>query len=385
MSDFEKRFVFKKQVLVHFIPWKRRILLFLCFPKKHDFELRLLQGVRFWKINFTTCQISDWKIFASPDFDWFFKNFCNVKLQSSPTTCTFPNFLLYTALYNESLEFLCQLHNSIHVRSNISSGIHFQRTLILIALGCPTLISVWAWQTQKFAATRKIIDNDKRTDLSHTCHVWLVFEKNYYEMKHVVDSFLEKHTQQWYYFKKVQTSVTLIGNIRDSCSKGATSHQYGGVTWSLGDWSFWKKRRVLFVFPWSIRIGFSDIERIWNSLNFQWGKGSNYNWWDNCILVQVKIPSVKLAIFEIGRPMHVFVNGLCAYVWKNFIPHLQSPLLVGVVFEFALVVQRVFQNSKCWSWKNPQQCQWSQWWESSRRVAFILTFLRWFWHWKGET
>ena len=44
---------------------------------------------------------------------------------------------------------------------------------------------------QKLAATRKRIDTDNRTDLSHTCHVWLAFEKSFVEMKHVVDSFLK--------------------------------------------------------------------------------------------------------------------------------------------------------------------------------------------------
>ena len=46
---FLKRARSKNQVLDQIISWQRRILHFSGFFKKHEFEIKFLQRVRFWK------------------------------------------------------------------------------------------------------------------------------------------------------------------------------------------------------------------------------------------------------------------------------------------------------------------------------------------------
>ena len=56
-------------------------------------------------------------------------HFSNIKLVSSPITCTFHIVLFYVTMYNYSPQYLRQLNNSIRHRSNISSCTYFRKDL----------------------------------------------------------------------------------------------------------------------------------------------------------------------------------------------------------------------------------------------------------------
>ena len=68
MLEIEKIFA-KNHVYVQFTPWKLHILHFLCFSKKHDFELETLLPVTFWTEKNRTRQILNSNKYIASFFD----------------------------------------------------------------------------------------------------------------------------------------------------------------------------------------------------------------------------------------------------------------------------------------------------------------------------
>ena len=155
-----------------------------------------------------------------------------------------------------------------------------------------------------------------------------------------------------------------MGNILISCSKWVTSHQKKGLGWSLGDWSCWKKRRIL------LRLLFVNQNWVfshWTHLKNgkSWReKGSIYAWSENCMHVQARFFLLKLDIFQIGHLILTCFHVPCTCTRKHFIP---SPLCLPgwgssssrqmVVWKFlslrkqqALGCRKKFLRTSCHCW-----------------------------------
>ena len=122
-----------------------------------------------------------------------------------------------------------------------------------------------------------------------------------------------------------QIFVHIIENILSFYFKVATSIQYRGVGWSLGDLSFWRKRRVFLVFlfvneDWVVsHWTHLKIAKIWRR------KGNVFAWLEDCIHFQVRNLPLKVRIFQIGQSIPAEVQAFCAYTRKHFITHPSSP------------------------------------------------------------
>ena len=170
---------------------------------------------------------------------------------------------------NYSLQKLRQLDSSILRRSNKRSCTHFQKPWLLISLWFPNFFSVWAWYTQKLAATSKFNDNDPRT--AFISHMFEYFPKTVIiKWKELIRVCIRRRTQERQYKLFKPTSLNIIGNGRNFHSERAASNQHRGLGGSLRDRICWKRgREFSSSCSSSIRMRFSGIEPIAKSIKIE--------------------------------------------------------------------------------------------------------------------
>ena len=92
----------------------RQILIWKIYNAS-DFDLKFLQRVRFWNKIFSSCQISD-QLFTT-------RQILKRNILPKSITGTFHIAFLHVTMYSYMLQYLRQLDNSIHHRSNNTSCI----------------------------------------------------------------------------------------------------------------------------------------------------------------------------------------------------------------------------------------------------------------------
>ena len=178
-------------MLVLFTPWKRHVLYFSCFYEKHAFVVKISLRVRFWNERNTTRQISNWTKYNTSDLEInFFLHrqilnkifstclniyqvffiFFKLKLLLSPFTYTFHFVLFHKTMYSYSLQYLRQLDNSTHRRSNNSSCTRFCKDLDFWFCYCVPFCSPYGLDIcRNLLLLVKLLKSILQLLLSHTC------------------------------------------------------------------------------------------------------------------------------------------------------------------------------------------------------------------------